>query len=391
MAPEVYILTPYDPRRARTNQISDMVTAYGYATVACKVTLVAPSVYLKGRLQKRAVFEAYGLPEVFQIRYLPVLLLDSMPGRLGKILLRIAHLVYGFFLMIRILASRQPVLILSKDALLLSPYLAFRRILPAKNIRIVYWAHELLDRPRERWVLGQINACLATNQAIVDDLKTVFHFPEERVLLVSNPIREELLSFPELSKPELRARLNLPPDRPLIVYTGKIYSGQAEIEHLLSAAGRMPEALFVFTGGKPEVIAGLNARCRETNSSNIVFTGFLDEYKSVRDYQQAADILVSYYSAHDHLVRYNFPNKMLEYFSSGNPVATADHPALRPFCHAGNCVLVEPDNPEALRTALSDLLHDQPRRKQLGEAGRQTARDWTTEKVAGRILGRLFP
>jgi glycosyltransferase involved in cell wall biosynthesis len=166
-----------------------------------------------------------------------------------------------------------------------------------------------------------------------------------------NPISEKQVRD-RVSREEARRRLALGVDGPLVAYTGKLFIGQQEAEWILEAARRLPDCVFLFTGGRPNVVAHYREWCRRAGLERVRFTGFIDDYTRIADYQQAADVLVSYYSPREHDVRYNLPNKMCEYMLTGNVIVTSDFPAVRDVLNEGNAIFVAPEDPEALAVGI---------------------------------------
>ena len=78
----------------------------------------------------------------------------------------------------------------------------------------------------------------------------------------------------------------------------------------------------------------------------------------VRNYQLAGDVLVSYYTSNDHLIEFNYPQKINEYMSTGNPVITPDFPATRDVLNSNNVFFVAPDNETALANGIKFLIEN---------------------------------
>lgn len=142
--------------------------------------------------------------------------------------------------------------------------------------------------------------------------------------------------------------LGLSVNKPLVVYTGKLYVNQREAECILEAASLLPGFHFLLTGGKDHVVDHYRRWCAERGISNVTFTGFLRDYTRVGYYQAAADILISYYTDQDHLVRYNLPQKIGEYMLTRNPIVTCNYPATADVLNEMNALFVEPENATAL-------------------------------------------
>jgi glycosyltransferase involved in cell wall biosynthesis len=152
----------------------------------------------------------------------------------------------------------------------------------------------------------------------------------------------------DCSKETAREKINYKEAKPLVVYTGKVGITIAEVGYILDAAAQLPQYRFMFTGGRQKSVDHFRKICDERKLKNVTFTGFLNDVYSVRYYQLAADVLVSYYNTKDHLVDFNYPQKIQEYLSTHNPVVTPDFAATREVINDQNAFLVEPDNPSAL-------------------------------------------
>jgi glycosyltransferase involved in cell wall biosynthesis len=177
---------------------------------------------------------------------------------------------------------------------------------------------------------------------------------------------------------------------PLIVYTGKVYVGMKEIEHLVYAAQHLPHCRFLMTGGQPAAIIELQFDLQTRGIDNVRLTGFLENPEITQLYQQAADVLVSYYSAQDHpYARHNLPNKLAEYMSTGNPVVVADFPAVHDWATAETAALVEPDNPAALVETILRLLEDRGRAAQMADSARRLAERRSFQQVASEVSAFL--
>jgi glycosyltransferase involved in cell wall biosynthesis len=190
-------------------------------------------------------------------------------------------------------------------------------------------------------------------------------------------------------KDDARRGIGYAATEPLVVYTGKLGKGIAELEYILDAAALLPGVNFLFTGGKAETLAYMKGLCSQRKLYNVQFSGFINDVSFVRVYQAAADVLVSYYSAKDHAVEYNLPQKMMEYMFSGNPVVTPDFPASRPFVNDQTACLVAPDNPAALADGIRKLLADPGLSSQLAQRAKESVQEMTFEKKAVGLLQSL--
>jgi glycosyltransferase involved in cell wall biosynthesis len=245
----------------------------------------------------------------------------------------------------------------------------------------------------ERFAFARSTCLLATNSAIVRDLAGS-HVPSKPSFVTGNPVPRERIEFGlQCSKEAARARVNIEAEQTVIAYTGKLYLGMKELDYLLAAAGRLPDCLFLFTGGQPQVIDELNRQLKEQDISNVRLAGLLKEPEETRYYQQAADVLVTYYSTMGHpFARHNLPGKVPEYMTTGNPIVSADFPAVRDLLNPENSILVPPEDIDALVSAVERAVRE---REWSGALGRQAQRDVatrTTESLGeelGTFLGSL--
>ena len=95
----------------------------------------------------------------------------------------------------------------------------------------------------------------------------------------------------------------------------------------------------------------------ERNIRNVILTGF-ERFTAIRDYQLAADALVSLLYLEDHMVEFNYPQKINEYLSTGNPVVFLTSP-LHVMINDRNVIFVEPDDSKALLNGIRKAI-EQP-------------------------------
>jgi glycosyltransferase involved in cell wall biosynthesis len=89
---------------------------------------------------------------------------------------------------------------------------------------------------------------------------------------------------------------------------------------------------------------------------NINLTGYISDYRLIKDYQKSADLLISYYTRSEHDVRYNFPNKICEYMMTVNPIITPFFEATRDVLNEKNAFEVVPENTEELIKTIAQKL-----------------------------------
>jgi phenylacetate-CoA ligase len=114
--------------------------------------------------------------------------------------------------------------------------------------------------------------------------------------------------------------------------------------------------------------------------ASVLFTGRLDVERMALVYQQA-DLFVN------SSVVDNMPNSILEALASGVPVVTTDVGGI-PYLveHDKTAILVPPRDPDAIATALLDLLNNPAKGHRLADAGRDYVRRYNWESVRERLF-----
>lgn len=155
------------------------------------------------------------------------------------------------------------------------------------------------------------------------------------------------------SKNECRQKLGLPLDKKIVVYTGHLYEWKGA-PVLAEAAKKLPVSIETYlVGGTTEDVQYF---VRKYPASNLHVVGFRPHQEMVY-WQKAADVLILPTSAKTMVgARYTSPLKLFEYLVSGTPIIASDSPAVREILSSKNAVLVAPDEPNALQTAIVELL-----------------------------------
>ena len=83
----------------------------------------------------------------------------------------------------------------------------------------------------------------------------------------------------------------------------------------------------------------------------------------------------------------SFGMVLTQAFACATPVVASDIPGYREVAGPETGIMVPPGEPEPLAAALVDLLEDEPRRRALGERGREIAEErYAWEQIAGRLV-----
>jgi glycosyltransferase involved in cell wall biosynthesis len=168
----------------------------------------------------------------------------------------------------------------------------------------------------------------------------------------------------------IRGEFGLPPDAPIVLYTGtfEAYQGLdllfAAAKHVIAAR---PDARFMLAGGRPEQIAaGRVSADRAGLGASVIFAGQRDA-EEIPLFLDAADVLVSPRS-----IGTNTPLKIYQYLRSGRPIV-----ATRLLTHTqvltDDVAILTTATPEGFASGILEALSDPARARAVGENARELA------------------
>ena len=248
------------------------------------------------------------------------------------------------------------------------------------------WWHRLFANVRGHKRLVSIT------RALVDILESNFkiHFPPEGVVIAPNGV--DLERFDSLPDPvTARHQLGLG-EFPTVMCTGHLYAGRGA-NLFLALAKSLPQAQFIWVGGRPEDIASWKQR---VESDNVIFTGFVPN-QNLPLYQAAADVLLMPYSrsimgssGSADSAAVASPMKMFEYMAAGRAIVSSDLLVIREILNEENAVFCKPDSLGDWRLEIGSLLEDENRRIGLGSQAQHDVQGYTWVARARRIMNN-FP
>ncbi len=360
--PRIYFFTPFCLLRNTTNRIFDMRMSHAFAEAGCRVTIVFPYSYLKENLSKKNLHSYYGVENNFKLIMLPTPLHEKLPAVFAFLIIQLAFFLFTLRIILSNFGGLNNVVILSREISPVLPAMLIKKIFGKLfPVRIIPQLHELKNEPLKKFGYKNASGLMVNvpraKEIIIQELK----IKPEKILVMNAPVVD--FSKTDYSKQEARKKIGYSRNNPLVVYSGKIAKSSRELIYILDAAAILPQYIFMMTGGKEKNIMILKDYCLQKKIENVEFTGFLENIFDVRLYQLAADVLVSYYTSKDHPVEFNYPQKLQEYLSTGNPVVTPLHEATCEVITEDLVFAVEPDNPAALaagiRLAAEDKINAQ--------------------------------
>lgn len=239
-----------------------------------------------------------------------------------------------------------------------------------------------MGRLELRWLAQWAHRVMILNPGMADEAIEA-GFEESRLFWMPNPVdAERYKPCPVEERASLRARLGVPAQTRVVVFTGRL-APEKELDSLIEAFSlacrTAPDALLVLVGDGPKR-AELEALARRLGlDGHVRFTGRLPESEA-REWLQASDLFALVSSAE------GFSCSLVEAMATALPCVVSNIPANAQLIDCGVHGLLAPVRDiESIAGALTSLLCDGAARMEMGSAGRQRVLNhYTTEKVIAR-------
>ncbi len=355
-----------------------MKMCQAFVQCGCEVTLIAPNDDPQGTLPNvEEVQNEYGIRDPFDIRWLSRSPRFSGTARFARAAVRTARAQGADVIFSRALfaafwggfgaTQRAPVIL--------------EWHLPPRSLqeKIVFAVAKQSERG--------VPFAVVITEALAE-LYRAAGWPAERLMVLADAV--DLERFPE---PRDVTSEN---GRTVVGYTGHLYDGRG-VDVLLETARRLPEAHFVFVGGRDQDVDHWRQESNKMNLGNVEFTGHRPN-RELPELLSKMDVLVMPYQnvvrVHNNkadTARWMSPMKMFEYMAAGKPILSSDLPVLREVLEdRRNAMLVPCDEPGAWASAIRELRERPDFARRLGRAARaDVAERYTWKKRAEAVLARL--
>ena len=321
-------------------------------------------------------FDYYGVARVFRIRKIPCLDLIFLDKYIGHLGLWVESLTFFFFVFLHIFSKRADIFY-TRDKFLLSLALI-------KN-NIIFESHTF---PKNYFLYSPFIGKLRGVVVITHKLKDILvgrGISSHKVLV--SPDSVDLAKFDiKETKEQCREKLNLPSGSKIILYTGHLYRWKGA-QVLAEASSYLPKDEDVyFVGGTAEDIKKFSARGGSALGGKINIIGHRP-YAEIPYWLKAADVLVLPNSGKEDISQYwTSPLKMFEYMASGRPIVSSSLPSIKEILNEENAVLVEPDNPVALASAIERVLQSSDLSERISAQALKDVQNYSWDKRAKNIL-----
>jgi glycosyltransferase involved in cell wall biosynthesis len=240
-----------------------------------------------------------------------------------------------------------------------------------------------LFRLAERIITRSCDQAVGSNLAVSEFLRREMGLPPERVHTIIDGVHMGF--FDGTGRKDLKAALGIPPDRPVVTYTGALLASKGvdnffhAIPHVLA---QVPEAFFLVVGYPVEESRALVERLGV--AEQVLFVGRVD-YFELPDYLNISDVAV------DPKVDAagEASGKIINYMGAGLPVACFDHANNRRFLGETGTFAPQP-TPEGLAQAVVHLLQDPEERRRKGAAARRRVEEEFSWEAGGRQYEEVF-
>ncbi len=336
--------------------------------------------------QERSFADVYGVSDDFKITVLPCPARQRSKARWLPVWRACAYSAYAGRWLVRVPRDGEPPVFYFKNYLLGAVFLALRRVL-RRDVLLVFEIHTPPRRRLATRLLNRFDGVVPVSRILARELKTDYRIDPVRIEVAHQGVDLDELERRRLTKASARRLLDLPLDRRLIVYTGKVHHDSEEVQLLIDAVRRLPASVeLVVVGGREDQVDALRQRATTSGDDRIRFVGFVAP-ADVFPYQWAADVLVTYYPSSIELNKYRAsPGKLFEYMASGRPIVASDYPALREALSPGAALFVPPDNAAMLAEGLERVLDDSGLAERLAEQARIDVTQFTWDKRVSHVL-----
>lgn len=327
--------------------------------------------------QRDDIFKFYGIKNKFPIKKIPVIEFFSKKGTIYFYLESISFIIMTFLFLLK---EKNSSIVYARDE-----SVQFLNIFTRKKM---FWeAHiELKSSFLKNIRLKKISGIISISDSFKKFIVKNYAVAPEKIFVAHDAVDlEEFNNF--LPKNKARELLNMPQDKKIVIYIGGIMKKKGIFVLLDAAAMMRDDCLFEIVGW---FIHDESDKAKkyavERKINNVVFKGYAPR-NEIANYLSAADALVIPNSnLYEETRLFTSPMKLFEYMSSGRPIVASATPTILEILNERNAVLVEPDNPEALKKGLLKVFRDKNLAEALAENSKRDVQNHTWQKRAEKIL-----
>ncbi|MFH1819657.1 MAG: glycosyltransferase [Pseudomonadota bacterium] len=207
---------------------------------------------------------------------------------------------------------------------------------------------------------------VAISGALGDYYRGAYGIPSHRLLVAHDGVfPEDYVELRSRDKFALRAECGLPQERFLIVHTGSLYKGGAELFGAAAAAAGA-RSLLVHIGGTRRECEEWNRFYMDRGTENLRFIPHQPQ-DMARRYQVAADALLYVSTKSSPIYWCTSPLKLFEYMASGTPIIGSNLGSVAEVMNESNAFCFDPERPESVFEAVIACLSNRSEAQQRAE------------------------
>jgi glycosyltransferase involved in cell wall biosynthesis len=268
--------------------------------------------------------------------------------------------------------------------------------LPFMNVPFVFEAHDYRFHHESKLISAFLRKVVVHSArrrncrlvvTISDALRKVWEgygVPSEKLFVAHDAVDLEM--FKSLSsKSEARNTLGLDSSARIIVYAGALFEDRG-IDQIMQAASRIKGAEFYLVGGAEDDLNRCKRVAEQSGLTNLHFVGQIP-HRDIPTWLAAADILLMMWTWRVPTMRICSPMKMFEYMAAERLIVGPAFPTILEVLEDGkDAILFEPDNLEAMVSALSKGLAECEASEMPGRAREKVLNDHTWLERCKRLL-----
>ncbi len=193
---------------------------------------------------------------------------------------------------------------------------------------------------------------------------------------------------------DLRARCGLSEKDFIVGVAGSLGRSEALHNILIALKSLPPHVKLLIIGGLEEKVKAVkDLASMEGISDRVSYTGVLAT-KPYMMHVGTLDLGLALFIGKTPNVVHVAPIKLFDYMAMGIPVVASDYPTMRKIIEDAGCgIVVNPEEPSRISTAISQLLEDQQRRNTMSNAARAAFEStfcWEKQQVAFRNSNKIL-
>lgn len=258
------------------------------------------------------------------------------------------------------------------------------------GMRIVAHYHSAHDDKRnregtltlERSLTAVTDRVIACSRAAGDHVADLLGVPPERLTVVPNAVDTE--RFAAADRVAARAAFGIADGRPVVALVGRIDPHKGQDDYVRAAPlvrAAHPDALLLLVGStaKDEVAGPIRELIADEGVEDVVqFTGYVDDMPGL---YAAIDLLAAPSRTE------GFGLMLVEAMAAGVPIVASAVDAIPEVVGDGPALLLPPNDPATLATAINRVLGDRDAATAMAAAGRERACMFSWERSAATLAG----